>query len=554
MKKIQDVLRLKSEGRSNEQIALILNIGETSVRRYLQMAEQAGISWPLSENMDGDLLEKTLYPFEKNSKFPLPDFEHIHKELSRKGVTLHLLWEEYRKLHPDGYSRSRYCELYQRWAKADDASMLQTHKAAEATFIDYSGQTIPIFEEDGRIAYEAQIFVAVLGASSYIFCEATQSQKLEDWTASHVRMSEYFGGVTEYWIPDNLKSGVRKADRYEPLINESYDVLAVHYKAAVVPARAGSPKDKAKAENAVRLVQMHVLAPLRDLRFFSLAELNKAVSELLDSLNRRPFQKMPGSSRHSLYLEIEKEALRSLPECPFVFYRYGTGKVPSDYHVSIERVPYSVPYQWIGRPVVYRYNERTIEIFSKNMSRIAMHPRSFTEKVPVTCDEHRPAKHRHQARCNQEEICKEAKMTGVSAFEWVEKIFQDPSLQQRKKINITMGVVRLTKMYPHKRIDAACTRALFYHNFTFGGIKDILKGGLDTHPLPEKEPKHLSARRNIRGGAYYIKILQAPWNEDFFRELENFPEGGHDDIVDALSGAFLLLNESAYDLNALMTI
>ena len=503
MKKIQDVLRLKTEGRSNEQIALILNIGETSVRRYLQLAEKAGISWPLPEDLNGDLLEKVLYPFKKDSKCPLPDFEYIYKELMRKGVTLQLLWEDYKKLNPDGYSRSQYCELYRRWVKADDASMLQVHKAAEATYVDYSGQTVSIFEETGRIAYQAQIFVAVLGASSYIFCEATQSQKLEDWIASHVRMSEYFGGVTQYWVPDNLKSGVRKADRYEPLINETYSTLANHYQTAVVPARAGCPKDKAKVENAVRLVQMHILAPLRDQRFFSLVELNHALSELLDKLNRRPFQKMPGSSRYSLYLEMEKQKMGLLPQNAFVFYRYGTAKVSSDYHVVIKKVPYSVPYQWIGRPVVYRYNERTIEIFNKNMSKISMHPRSFEERIPITSNEHRPSKHQHQARCNQEEICKAAKAIGASTFEWVEKIFQDPDLQLRQKINLTLGVVRLTKLYSNMRIDAACARGLYYHNFTFRGIKDILKGGLDSHPLPEKEPNSLPAHRNIRGGAYY---------------------------------------------------
>ncbi len=296
MRNVREILRLRwGLGFSIRQIARSCSASHSTVCELLDRAEKAGLSWPLSEQMD-DALEAKLYRVacHGKDKKPLPDMEYIHKELRRKGVTL---WEEYKQAHPDGYQRSQFCQLYRNWAKTVDVSMRQTHVAGEKMFVDYAGQTIPVLDPSTGQIRDAVLFIAVLGSSNYTYAEPSWDQRLESWIGAHVRAFEFFGGVPRVIVPDNLKSGVRQPDYYEPDLNPTYQEMASHYNAMVIPARLRHPRDKAKAEAGVQVAERWILARLRNRTFFGLGELSEAVQEVLVDLNNRPFQKMDGCRR-----------------------------------------------------------------------------------------------------------------------------------------------------------------------------------------------------------------------------------------------------------------
>jgi transposase len=298
MRKIREVLRLKwGNGMSNRRIAASSGIGRPTVSEYLRRAEEAGLSWPLPDDLDDARLERLLFPPAPDlpaQERGIPDWAHIHGELKHKGVTLFLLWQEYRANHPDGYQYSWFCEHYRAWQGKLDMVMRQDHRAGEKLFVDYAGQTVPVIDRATGEIREAQIFVAVLGASNYTYAEATWSQSLPDWIGSHVRCLHFLGGIPELVVPDNLRSGVSKAHRYEPDTNPTYQDMASHYGVAVLPARVRKPRDKAKVEGGVLIVERWILAVLRHRQFFSLVELNTVIRELLEKLNARPFRKLPG--------------------------------------------------------------------------------------------------------------------------------------------------------------------------------------------------------------------------------------------------------------------
>jgi len=510
MRKIREAFRLKFEFKhSNATIARTLGIGETTVEEYLGRARRNHVPWPLPEDMDDQQLEHALYPPRESSweEFLTPDFERIHRELQRKGVTLRLLWEEYTDSAADSpytiYGYSAFCKLFKEWKATDQTWMIQTHKAGENTFIDYAGLKVPVFNlATGQKEFDAEIFVSALGASSYTFCLATRSQKLEDWIEAHKKMCQFYGGVTECWVPDNLKSGVTKADRYEPEINQTYLDLSHHYGVSVIPARARRPQDKSRVEGAVYLVETHILAPLRDRKFFSLEELNAALQELLAEVNRQPFQKMPGSSRYSQYLELEQPLLKPLPEFPWELFHWGTATVGSHYHVMVEGKAYSVPYGFVGKRIDFRHNERTVEFFYHGKP-IAAH--ALGQNAIVTNPHHCPEKHRHQAEISPETIRESALQIGKETLEWVESALSDSSLHIKQRINSALCVVRLSKKYPHGRLNAACARGLYYRNFKARGIRDILTRELDKQPLPELPASIILPQNhtNVRGSIYY---------------------------------------------------
>lgn len=300
MRKIKEVLRLRAQGLSDRKVARSVKVARTTVRRIRRRAEAAGLGWPLPEDLTESALEALLFPPHPPPGVyprPLPDWKHIHAELRRDGVTLQLLWLEYKEAQPDGFQYSRFCDLFRQWKGCLDPVLRQEHKAGEKTFVDYAGQTVPVVDPETGEVREAQIFVGVLGASNFTFAEATWTQSLADWTASHVRMFAYFGGVSELLTPDNLASGVSKACRYDPEVNPTYQELATHYGTAVLPTRQASPRDKAKVENGVLVAERWLLAPLRNHTFFSLAELNREIACLLDSLNHDGFPGYPPESR-----------------------------------------------------------------------------------------------------------------------------------------------------------------------------------------------------------------------------------------------------------------
>ena len=502
MRKISDILRLREAGLSIRQIASSLRLGRTGVSNTLARAKAAGIAWPLAEDLDEATLHKRLYgtPRSSFSQRPLPDWDRVHKELKRKGVTLMLLWEEYQSVHPDGYQYSRFCELYRIWRRKLDVTMRQDHKAGEKLFVDYAGQTMDVIDPETGEARTAQIFVATLGASNYTYVEATWTQSLEDWTGSHRRAFEFFGGVPEIVVPDNLKTGVTKPDFYEPDLNPTYQDLAAHYNVAVIPARVAKPRDKAKVESGVQVAERWILARLRDHRFFSLHELNAAIAEQLTAYNERPFQKLEGS-RRSLFETIERPALNALPSNAYVFARWKKARVHMDYHVDIEGHYYSVPYQYVREQIDVRIAELTVECFFRG-KRIASHSRSLRRGRHTTTSAHMPPRHRHYAEWTPERLAEWAAQTGPNTRTLIEQVIASRARPQHG-YRACLGILRLGEAHGPERLEAAAKRALDAGALSYRSMASILKKGLDSNALAPDLFNEPTRHTNLRGAAYY---------------------------------------------------
>jgi len=507
MRKIREVLRLRYDLKlSARQIAKSCNIARSTVSDYLFRARNAGLSRPLPPKMDDTDLENLLYPSAAQDvpqeKRQMPPMDYLHRELKRKGVTLQLLWYEYKQANPQGYQHSQFCELYRRWARKLDLSLRQEHRAGEKLFVDYAGDTIPVINPRTGEITQAQLFIAVLGASNYTFAEASYSQELPCWIGSHIHAFEYFGGVPEIVVSDNLKSGVTKACRYEPDINPTYNDLAQHYGTSIIPARAGKPKDKAKVEAGVLMAIRWILAALRNRTFFSLEELNQAIREKLSILNNRKFQKLD-TTRAELFKTIEKPALKPLPPRPYEFAQWKKATVNIDYHVEVDRHYYSVPYQLVRQQVDVRITATTIEVLFKNR-RVASHKRSYRKGGFTTLAEHRPKSHQKYLEWTPSRIIRRAGENGPRTRELVTKIIQSkPHPEQGYRS--CLGIIRLAKKYSPQRLEAACQRALKINAFSYKSVNSILKKGLDKQALPfdETPPEITVIHHNIRGSGYY---------------------------------------------------
>ena len=500
--KIKEILRLRYACHLSERkIAQSCNIARSTVADYLRRAMEASLSWPLPGDLDEGALERLLFPAidQPVARRALPDWEEVHRQLRRKGVTLQLLWEEYRAEHPDGYSLSRFYERYSDWKRTIDPVMRISHKAGEKLFVDYAGMTIPVVHNGQE--RQAQIFVATLGASNYTYAEATWTQSLPDWIGSHVRAFAFFGGVPQLLVPDNLKSGVKQACYYEPEINPTYAQLAQHYGVAVLPARVRKPKDKAKVEAGVKAVETRILARLRDRRFFSLRELNLEIAHLLEALNDKAFQKLPGS-RRSVFEELDQPALSPLPRTDYVYTEWIKVRPGIDYHVAVHKHHYSVPHTYIKKSLDAAVSEHTVELFYKG-ARIASHCRSWRQGGYTTVTDHMPASHRHHAEWTPRRMINWAAKTGEATAELIEHLlasYPHPEHGYRA----CLGIMRLAKSYGEDRLEAACRRAVTIGSYRYRSVKSILARGLDRAELPapseEREP---IAHANIRGPQYY---------------------------------------------------
>jgi transposase len=505
MRKIKEVLRLHKLGLGQREIARCCSIGQSTVHDYLKRAAAAGVEWPLPTELDDTQIEERLFGrphaqarYEKAE----PDFAAVHEQLeAHKHVTLQLLWEEYIEQHPGGYRYSRFCELYQRWRRKLDVVLRQQHRAGEKLFVDYAGATVPVEDPHSGEVRQAQIFVAVLGASSYTYAEATWTQQLPDWLGSHVRAFEFFGGAPEIVVPDNLRAGVSRACRYEPDLNRSYQEMAAHYGVAVVPARPRKPRDKAKAEAGVQVVERWILAALRKRRFTSLAELNQAIAELLERLNQRSFRKRSGS-RRSLFEALDRPALKPLPVERYELAEWKTARVNIDYHVELERHYYSVPYQLVGQRVEARLTARTVEIFHRGR-RVASHARSRAPYRQTTTHEHRPKSHQQHLEWTPSRLIDWARNVGPATAKVFEKILAakpHPEMGYRS----CLGILRLSKMHSAARVEAASRRALHFDACSYQSLKSMLASGLDQQPLGESPPERTPVEHpNIRGADYY---------------------------------------------------
>ena len=503
MRKIREVLRLKyTANLSNSQIGTSCNLSKECVRKYVKRAEKAGLSWPLPEEMDDLTLEGLLFKAEyRPPHMPTPDWKVVYQEMKKKGVTLVLLWEEYKQIYPDGLQYSRFCELYRNFRSKLHPTMRQTHKAGEKLFVDFSGLTVPWVDKLTGEIYKAEIFVAVLGASNYTYVEALDSQSLPCWIETHVRALEFIGGVPSAIIPDNLKAGVTKAHYYDPDVNITYQDFACHYSIAIVPARANSPKDKAKAEVGVQGIQRRILAPLRHHTFFSVAEINRAIAPLLEAYNKRPFKDLPGS-RLSQFLHLDKPALRPLPTERYHYAEWKQAKVNIDYHVAFEKHFYSVPHTYIKEVVTLRITTTTIECYYQNQ-RIASHLRSF-RPGHTTIKDHMPKAHQAHIEWTPERLINWAKEIGPSTEKLIQEVIQSRQIPQQS-FRACLGILRLGKRYSEQRLENAAKRALVIGATRYQSIESILKRGLDQQPLPAVEPKSTtpSSHTNVRGANYY---------------------------------------------------
>jgi transposase len=504
MRTIREVLRLKWQcGLSNRDIAASCRIGPTAVRGYISRAKQAGLSWPLPETLQDAQLQERLFPPPQTiaaKDRPLPDWREVHKQLKRKGVTLQLLWEEYRRDHPNGYRYSYYCERYAAWHKSADPVMIQEHKAGDKLFVDYAGLTMPLTDPHTGEIKEAQIFVASLGASNYTFAEATLTQSLPDWIGSHVRCFAFLGGVPRLVVPDNLKSGVTSPCRYEPDLNPTYLKLASHYGIAVLPARVRKPRDKAKVENAVQQVERRILAPLRNHTFHTLAELNAAMAPLLHTLNHETTKSL-ASSRAILFETIDRPALRALPQHPFGEGDWSKARVHLDYHVVVQTHRYSVPYKHIGTLVEIYLTDATVEIYLAN-ERIASHRHSQVRHGFSTLAEHMPPSHR-QAQWREKQFLAQAAKHGEHTKRLLEQLLTSRAVPEQS-YRCCLGILRLGDKYGSLRLEAAALRALHTNLASYKSVAALLKSGLDTIALPHEEPhKPPLLHENLRGADYY---------------------------------------------------
>lgn len=502
MRRVREIMRLRFElGLSQEKVAQSCNVGRSTVGDCLQRIARIGLSWPLAEELGDLALENLVYGRavqRDDTQLNLPDWGQIHQELKRKGVTRSLLWQEYRQDHPTGLEYSSFCERYRNWSRGNRISMRQHHKAGEKLFVDYAGQGIAIQDPRTGVSRSAEIFVAVWGASNYTFAEATWSQKLPDWIASHTRAFDFFGCIPRVVVPDCLKSAIKKACRYQPETNPTYAAFAHHYGVGIIPARPRKPKDKAKVEAGVLLVTRWILAVLRRRTFFSLEEANAAIRIALKLLNDRPFQKLPGC-RQSAFQELDFQAARPLPFRKYVYAQVLTCRVNIDYHVDLMGSLYSVPHGLRGEKVLARVTESTVEILHNN-HRICSHVRRYQPGYS-TIPGHLPKNHQGHLEWSAPRLISWASSIGTATATLVEELFKTLQYEEQG-YRQCLGIMRLAKRYTPERVEAACDLANQHRLYRYRNVKNILESGKDIDRSRMSAPKPI-LHEFVRGGSYY---------------------------------------------------
>jgi transposase len=508
MRKIKEILRLRiGLGLSTRQVAKSCKISVSTVNEYEKKFREAGLAWPLPEEMDDAALTRLLRARPSSYKHSrvFPDTAYLITEMRKPHVTLHLLWLEYRDVFPDGYGYTQFCHFYNEAVTRLDLTLRQHHRAGEKVFTDYAGDTLSIVAPTTGTKRPVYLFVACLGASNYTYAEGTLSMNLPSWIDSHVRAFEFFGGVPEIIVPDNTRCAVIKPDRYEPDLNPEFAEMAAHYGCGVIPARVRRPRDKAKVENAVLVAERWILAALRNRTFFSLTELNEAIAELLDKLNTRKFKAID-STRCELFEKLDAPALRPLPTSRYQFAEWRTAKVNIDYHISVDKHFYSVPYQLVGKQLDIRLSATTIEVLHQNR-RVATHIRSYIQGAFTTDPAHRPKSHQKYLEWTPSRIISWAASKGPGIAALVTKILETkphPEMGYRA----CLGIIRLADKFSSERVEAAATRALRANAISYTSVKSILEKGLDRLPL-KQTPEYVPVKHsNIRGKDYYSRRTQ----------------------------------------------
>lgn len=506
----RNILRVGSDPtKSMRTMELELRSSHHTIRKVLDAAGKAGISWPLSEDCTNEMLMELLFPEErqKTALYVLPDYPYIHAELARKGVNLTILWEEYcAKCESEGtvpYMYTQYCEKYRQWARATKATMRIQHKPGDIMEVDWAGATLDIHDPVTGEVSKAYLFVAVLPCSCFTYAEACDDMKLENWINSHVHAYNYFGGVTRLLVPDNLKAGITKNTRSETVLNRTYQEMSEYYNTAIVPARVRHPQDKSHAEGGVKFASTWILAALRDRKFFHLEEAQAAVAEKLEELNDRNFKKRPGSRREA-YLEEEKEFMRPLPREPYEPAIWSPDlKVGNDYLVSDGMNKYSVPYDLIGEKVNLRLTPNTVEVFFRG-SRVAVHVRSKVfRRDPVVKQEHMPVEHRMYLGYNEKEFTEWANTVGPHTASAV-NYYLTSGKEPEQGYKYCASLMKLADRYGSVRLENACQRLLSFSSTpSIRTLSTILKNGQDRVQTPFEAPKATIQHGITRGADYF---------------------------------------------------
>lgn len=499
MRKIRDVLRLKLEARlTHEQVAAALDLSKGVITKYLTLASAAGLDWPQVQALDDTALHNRLVGTpQRPNGFVVPDYGRIHQELRRTGMTLMLLWEEHCTQHPGQTTHrySQFCENYRRYAKTLKRSMRQVHRAGEKLFIDYAGPTVELM--DGS---RANIFVAALGASSYTYACATPRQSMADWLGATAQALRFIGGVPQLIVPDNPKALIANADRYEPRANETVLDFARHYGTSVLPARPYHPQDKAKVESAVQVVERWILMRLRHQRFATVDDVNEAIAPLLEQLNARAFQKLPGS-RASAFAELDAPALKPLPAQGWELAVYKTVRVHIDQHIEFEGHRYSVPQALVGQVLEARVTARTVELLHRGQ-RVASHRRCAHKGGFTTVPEHLSAAHRAHLEWTPERLIHWGSSIGVATAALVKRLL-DTRKHPEHGYRACLGLLGLAKRFGKPRLEAACAVALELGTTNSTHVRDILINGRD-QGAPSTTPEWTSpAHVHVRGPEYY---------------------------------------------------
>lgn len=502
MRMLSEVLRLKLEKKLPiRQVSLSCKLARSTVSDYLGRARVAGLRWPLPEGMDDAALNKLLFPERQNTDERLkPDMAYVRNEMRRKSVTLQLLWEEYRKDNSDGYGYSQYCQIYRDWLGTQEYTLRQEHRAGEKLFVDFAGDTIPVYNAITGEIRQAHVFVAVLGCSNYTYAEATWTEKLDDWIDAQINAMEHNGGVTDAVVPDNPKPIVTSPCWYDPDINRTYQELAEYYGFAVIPARPGKPRDKAKVESGVLVVERWILAALRNQKFFSLGELNEAIRQLVKRLNERSFKKLKGS-RKEVFEQLERSTLKPLPVSRYELAHWKNVTLNIDYHIELDGHYYSAPCHLVRQKLTARYTNKTVEIYNKS-KRVAVHARSYLKGRYTTVMEHRPPSHQHYLDWSPERIQSWAFSIGQDCGVAVQLLIESKSIPEYA-YRSCLGIIRLGKSYGNDRLNQACVRAIKCNIVGYRQIKSILKSGHDRLPLTAAPEPAAVIHDNLRGAQYY---------------------------------------------------
>ena len=503
MRQLRQTLRLHLEsGLSLRECSRVLGIAKTTVGDAVRMARVAGVDWGVAQTLSDEELQARLYrqPGQRLPRQLEPDHAFIHQELKRPGVTLQLLWEEYARGNDLAYRYTSFCVKYRAWALGLRRSMRQTHLAGERLFVDYAGQTLPMIDARTGEIRRAQIFVAVLGASNYTYACATGTQTAADWVGSIIDALEFIGGVPRLIVPDQPRALFANPDRYEPTPGRLVEELTGHYDVAVLPARPAHPRDKPKVEVGVQVVERWILARLRNRRFFSLAEINAAIRELLVDLNQRPFKKLPGCRREA-FESLDRTALRPLPSGRMAIARFKRARVNIDYHVELDGHYYSVPHRLVRTEVELRFTAATVEIMA-GQQRVAAHAYSAIKGAHTTIAEHMPASHRAHRDWTPAKLIAWGERVGAATAAVVRwQMEHRPHPEQGYRA--CLGLQRLARQYTPERLEAACARAQSIRSPTYRSISSILQRGLDRQSVAKPVQAALPLHENVRGPDYY---------------------------------------------------